>query len=130
MGQSSGWLINRNSITLALDLLNILSEINHPNVGIVYDVANGYYAGEDPAQELRQLEGVLDLVHLSDTGRDEWRHDPIGTGGIDFSSVSEALGQIGFDGLSVMEIISPNPDRDLMKSWEILAKLGWKGRVL
>ena len=115
---------------LAKDLLNILDKINHPNVGIVYDVANGYYAGQDPAEELLQLEGVLDLIHLSDTGRNEWRHDPIGAGGIDFASVHGALGKIAFDGLSVMEIISPNPDYDLVESWERLANLGWKGRVL
>ena len=76
------------------------------------------------------MEGALDLIHLSDTGRNEWRHDPIGAGGIDFASVHEALGKISFDGLSVMEIISPNPDHDLVESWERLANLGWKGRVL
>lgn len=118
------------SVPLAMDLLKILGEINHPNVGIVYDVANAYYAGEDPAKELRKLGGVVDLVHLSDTSHHEWRHDPIGTGEIDFGSIREALGEIGFDGLSVMEIISSNPDHDLVESWERLASFGWKGRML
>ena len=117
------------SVPLAVDLLNILSEIDHPNIGIVYDVANGYFVGADPARELRELEGVVELVHLSDTGRNEWRHDPIGAGEIDFASVFEALNQTNFDGLSVMEIISSDPDHDLKESWKKLARLGWKGKA-
>ncbi len=118
------------TVPLAKDLLNIVGQINHPNVGIVYDVANGYYAGQNPAKELLQLEGAVDLIHLSDTGRHEWRHDPVGAGEVDFASVHEALGKISFEGFSVMEIISTNPDHDLVESWKKLANLGWKGRVL
>ena len=47
---------------LAKDLLNVLDTINHPNVGIVYDVANGYYAGQDPAEELAEATGFQQMV--------------------------------------------------------------------
>ena len=113
----------------ASDLLTILGEVNDPSLGIVYDVANGYYLGQDPAQELRLLGGKVDLIHLSDTGRTHWRHDPIGTGKIDFASIFAAVTDIKFEGLSVMEIVSPRPEHDLQESWAKLVQYGWKGKL-
>lgn len=113
----------------ASDLLAILGQVNHPSLGIVYDVANGYFAGEDPAKELCLLGNNVELVHLSDTGRDSWRHDPIGTGEIDFVAIFETLRDITFNGLSVMEIVSSTPDRDLQDSWDKLVAYGWEGKL-
>jgi L-ribulose-5-phosphate 3-epimerase len=112
----------------ASDLLAILGEVNDPSLGIVYDVANGYFAGQDPARELRLLGEEVDLIHLSDTGKTHWRHDPIGAGEIDFAAIFGALRDIKFEGLSVMEIVSSNPDRELQESWEKLVQYGWEGK--
>ena len=70
----------------------------------------------------------MELVHLSDTGRVSWRHDPIGTGEIDFVAIFKTLGDIAFNGLSVMEIVSLAPDRDLQDSWDKLVACGWEGK--
>ena len=112
---------------LASDLSMALDELADERVGVVYDVANGFFAGEDPASGIQTLRDRIDLVHLSDTGRKYWRHDPIGTGEIDFESVAEAIRLINFSGQSVMEIISSDPDRELPESRRLLAQWGWQG---
>ena len=112
---------------LATDLSTALDELADERVGVVYDVANGFFAGEDPASGIQTLRDRIDLVHLSDTGRKYWRHDPIGTGEIDFESVAEAIRLINFSGQSVMEIISSDPDRELPESRRLLAQWGWQG---
>lgn len=96
-------------------------------IGVIYDVANGFFAGEDPAEGLRIVKDRLELVHLSDTGRDAWKHDPIGRGAIDFAAVAAALHEVAYWGPSVLEVISTNPDVDLPDSRERLAALGWDG---
>ena len=112
---------------LAGDLSRALDELADERVGVVYDVANGFFAGEDPASGIQTLRDRIDLVHLSDTGRKHWRHDPIGAGEIDFESVAEAIRSINFSGQSVMEVISSDPDRELPESRRLLAQWGWQG---
>jgi sugar phosphate isomerase/epimerase len=112
---------------LASDLSRALDELADERVGVVYDVANGFFAGEDPASGIQTLRDRIDLVHLSDTGRKHWRHDPIGAGEIDFESVAKAIQSINFSGQSVMEVISSDPDRELPESRRLLAQWGWQG---
>ena len=112
---------------LASDLSRVLDELADERVGVVYDVANGFFAGEDPASGIQTLRDWIDLIHLSDTGRKHWRHDPIGAGEIDFESVAEAIQLINFRGQSVMEVISSDPDRELPESRRLLAQWGWQG---
>jgi len=94
-------------------------------VGVVYDVANAVVAGADPAVGLRRVKSRLRLVHLSDTGTAVWRHDPVGRGVVDFAGVAETLRAIGYQGPSVLEIISAEPDADLVESRRRLAPMGW-----
>ena len=54
---------------LASDLSTALGELADERVGVVYDVANGFFAGEDPASGIQTLRDRIDLIHLSDTGR-------------------------------------------------------------
>ncbi|SVE10957.1 uncharacterized protein METZ01_LOCUS463811 [marine metagenome] len=112
---------------MASDLSRVLDKLADERVGVVYDVANGFFAGEDPASGIQMLRDRIDLVHLSDTGRKHWRHDPIGTGEIDFEAVAKTIQSINFSGQSVMEIISSDPDRELPESQRRLAQWGWQG---
>jgi sugar phosphate isomerase/epimerase len=109
----------------AEDMMEVLETLGDARVGIVYDVANGHYAGEDPAAGVKVVAPRLRLVHLSDTPRTTWRHDPVGTGDVDFPAFARALEEIGYDGESVMEIASPDPDVDLPESRRRLGRLGW-----
>lgn len=112
-------------IPKAEDLIETLDAIGDARIGIIYDVANGHFVGEDPALALRLVRDRLGLVHLSDTTRAAFRHDPVGAGDVDFQAFATALVDVGYEGYSMMEIISPNPNSEIPDSHAKLARWGW-----
>jgi sugar phosphate isomerase/epimerase len=107
------------------DIVETLDAIGDARIGIIYDVANGHFVGEDPALAVRLVRDRLELVHLSDTTRTSFRHDPVGAGDVDFQAFAAALVDLGYDGYSMMELISPNPNTDIPDSHAKLARWGW-----
>jgi sugar phosphate isomerase/epimerase len=95
------------------------------DIGIVYDVANGHFIGEDLAAALARCGDRLKLVHLSDTNRQLYRHDPIGRGTVPFAAIPAMLSAVGYTQRPVLEIISADPDRDIVDGAEALAALGF-----
>ena len=95
----------------------------YPEVGVVYDVANAVFAREDVAAGLATVRPRLALVHLSDTPLEVYRHDPVGGGAVDFAAVAEALAEVGYTGPAMLEIVSPDPDRDIPASVKRLRAL-------
>ncbi len=95
-----------------------------PVFGVCYDVANAWFAGEDPVQGLTRLKGQIDVVHASDTTRQVWRHDPLGAGEIDFGRVVAGLDTIGWDGPFILEIIGAEPIAALNQSLSVLRASG------
>ncbi|KHL19347.1 deoxyribonuclease-4/hexulose-6-phosphate isomerase [Mumia flava] len=95
-------------------------------LGTCLDVANAFMV-EDVVAAVRDGRAAPpDLVHLSDTTRARWLHDPIGSGEVDWVAVGAALGAIGYDGPVVLETLHDGEaaagfaaDRDA------LAALGW-----
>lgn len=85
----------------------------YSSIPVIYDVANAFAIGEDPVAGLATLWSRLGIVHLSDSPRGQWRHDPIGTGAIDFSAIATFMGDKGFEGIVVLEILSDAPLRGL-----------------
>lgn len=109
----------------AEQLIAFADRIDSPLVGICYDIANAHFIGEDTAEGLRQVRSRLGIVHLSDTGRQAWRHDPVGQGTCDFGEFGAALGEIGYVGTSMLEIVSDNPVADIVDSHRRIADWGW-----
>lgn len=112
-------------IPRAADVMEALDALGRDDVKVIYDCANAPFAGEDPAEGVRVVAGRLALVHVSDTPRNGWRHDPIGMGDVDFAAFSEALKEIGYDGLSMVELIAANPDRHFAEAARLLEQAGW-----
>jgi sugar phosphate isomerase/epimerase len=106
-------------------LMDALGDYGNDTIGIVYDIANAYFIGEDFADGLMQCGERLALVHLSDTGRQVYRHDPVGEGTLPFIDVPPALAAAGYRRPAMLEIISRNPDRDIIASAGRLAALGF-----
>ena len=73
------------------ELVAVVNEVNNERLKIVYDVANAAYIREDPVACLLSGHSAIGLVHISDTGLDEWGHDPIGTGVVDFEGLGKAV---------------------------------------
>ena len=105
-------------------LMDALDQYGNDAVRIVYDIANAYFIGEDFADGLQQCRERLALVHLSDTGRQFYRHDPVGLGTVPFAQVPQALAAAGYAARPMLEIISRDPDRDIVASAGKLALLG------
>ena len=109
----------------AQSLMSALARYGNPRVGIVYDVANAVFHGEDPVDGLRQVRERLRLVHLSDTRRDVYRHDPVGYGIVPFARLPAALDEIGHREAPMLEIITNRPDQDIRDSAQKLSALDW-----
>jgi sugar phosphate isomerase/epimerase len=103
-----------------------------PEVGVNFDVCNSAYIKEDPAEAIRMLGPLVKNVHISDSGYGEFKHERLGTGIVEPGPAAKALADIGYTGLTVLEIITDalaegaDPDADLVASHAILAENGWK----
>jgi sugar phosphate isomerase/epimerase len=110
-------------------LMRTLDEYGSDEVGVIYDVANGHFIGEDPCEGLRRVKSRLGLVHFSDTGRKVYRHDAVGLGDVPFAAVPPVLSEIGYAELPVLEVISRDPDAETLDSARKLAAHGYKARA-
>jgi deoxyribonuclease IV len=113
-----GLLADANTIASFLDTEGYAS------IPVIYDVANAFAIDEDPVAGLGTLWSRLGIIHLSDSPRGQWRHDPIGTGAIDFSTIAKFINDRGFEGAVVLEILSDAPLRGLTEG---VAKLRTNG---
>ena len=106
-------------------LIGFAERIGSPLVGVCYDIANAHFIGEDTAAGLRQVQRRLGIVHLSDTGRQAWRHDPVGQGSCDFAGFGATLREIGYSRTSMLEIVSEQPVAGIVGSHRKIAQWGW-----
>ncbi|MCY0093801.1 sugar phosphate isomerase/epimerase family protein [Hoeflea ulvae] len=103
-----------------------------PSIGVNFDICNSAFIKEDPAEAIRMLGDLVKNVHISDSGPDEFKHERLGSGIVDPGPSFKAMQDIGYQGATVMEIITdaldPNadPDGDIRASHAILAQHGWK----
>lgn len=107
------------------ELMEALQRYDIAEVGVVYDIANAAFVREDIAEGLRLTGPRLAMVHVSDTGPEVYRHDPVGHGSIDFRAVGEQLREAKYRGALVLEIISRSPGGDFAESIQALTEAGW-----
>jgi sugar phosphate isomerase/epimerase len=98
---------------------------DYGSVDVLYDVSNAAAIGEHPAHGIRTLSDRIALVHLSDAPHGQWRHDPVGTGDIDFGTIRAALSDVGYTDGIVVEVVSPDTLGDLVASRTRLLDAGW-----
>lgn len=108
----------------AVSLGTFVRGFRSPTIAVCYDAANAHFIGEVPAEGIRQLADVLQILHVSDTGRAVWKHDAIGTGTVPFAEIPSALAEVGFVGPCILEIVDNDPEAAILKSHEALARLG------
>ena len=103
-----------------------------PEIGINFDICNSAFIKEDPAAAIRMIGDKLKNVHISDSGYDEFVHTRLGTGIVEPAPVADALADVGYDGVTVLEIITDalqpgaDPDADIKASHALLADAGWQ----
>ncbi|MGM4875186.1 sugar phosphate isomerase/epimerase family protein [Bradyrhizobium sp. 956_D2_N1_5] len=108
----------------AADIVRFLDAEGYADMPVIYDVANAVAVGEDPVEGLRTLWRHLGIVHLSDSPKGQWRHDPIGSGEIDFAALAAELRQRAYGGKIVLEILSERPLQDIGEGAEALRRQG------
>lgn len=86
------------------DLLELITMVGAPNIGICFDVAHAVVSTGDWAAELKAALPHVRSVHASDTDGDADSHLPLGHGGIDWDRVVAVLDEAGFDGGFVLEV--------------------------
>jgi L-ribulose-5-phosphate 3-epimerase len=106
-------------------LMQALDRYGNDDIGIVYDVANGYFIKENLGDALRRCRKRLKLVHFSDTGQQVYRHDPVGAGNVPFAEVPPVLEEIGYKRLPMLEIIAPDAEKGILASADKLAAMGY-----
>ena len=108
------------------ELVDVVREVNNEKLKIVYDVANAAYIREDPVACLLSGHSAIGLVHISDTGLEEWGHDPIGTGVVNFEDLGRAVEATCKVENVVLEIIrDKDPLKEINKGIEELKNRGW-----
>lgn len=100
-----------------------LNRYGAESIGVCYDVANAHFIGEDLVEGFARVRPRLRLVHLSDTGQRVYRHDPVGSGDVDFSAVTAKIRTLDLGRTPMLEIISQDPDDDITRSIELLNSL-------
>lgn len=108
------------------DLTATLDRYGNERIGIVYDVANAHFIGEDIHYGLKRCGTRLRLVHLSDTSRQHYRHNPVGRGEVPFAEIPAMLADVGYMRRPMLEIVSESGDADILDSARRLGALGFR----
>jgi L-ribulose-5-phosphate 3-epimerase len=106
-------------------IMEALASHGNDEIRVVYDIANAHFVDEDFVEGLKTCRERLALVHLSDTTRRIYRHSPIGAGDVPFANVPPALAAVDDRARPMLEIISPDPDSDIVASADRLVSLGF-----
>jgi sugar phosphate isomerase/epimerase len=109
----------------ARTLADLVDRVGSPYLGIAYDVANTLNQ-EDPWEGVHTAGHRIRIAHMSDTWRDRWAHTSPGRGEVDFERYAAALRDIGFDGVTIFELIDMEPPLPrLADDIATFEKLGW-----
>jgi len=83
-----------------------------PRYGILIDVGHlnlrlrraGYFKSQTPAEYIRRVPVPIIEIHVHDNAGETDSHGHIGFGNVDFEEVARGLREVGFDGISTIEI--------------------------
>ncbi|MCJ7873852.1 sugar phosphate isomerase/epimerase family protein [Phaeobacter sp. J2-8] len=108
-------------------LVSAIAGYTATEVGVIYDVANGHFIAEPLRPALDRIGDRLKLVHASDTGREVYKHDPIGRGDMDWTTLGQELIDFGWSHPPVLEIIGLSEDltAEIKDSSARLDAAGW-----
>ena len=84
------------------DLLDLMQQMDHPNIGINYDTGNSAVFGFDPKEEMSTYGHHVVNVHIKDGVKGNGTV-PLGTGHTDFPKVFEGLAKSGFSGDFILQ---------------------------
>ena len=119
------------NIGTAAETARVFERLKNANLGIVWDPANAYVAGEDPFPHGYRLLPAARIAHVHakdchlENHTPEW--GPLGTRAIDWKGQIAALLQDGYGGYLSLETHWPGPGGDKLEASKIC---GWNLRGL
>ena len=84
-------------------LARLLGDVAAPNTGMCLDTGHAHMVG-DAAQAVRDGDGQILYVHFSDNSGLEDDHEMPTYGTLPAEAVGRALGEIGYDGVMMLEV--------------------------
>jgi hydroxypyruvate isomerase len=99
--------------------LDLIAELNQPNVGLQFDVYHALRMGEDPIELIRELGEDIAHIQIADV---PGRHQP-GTGKVDFVELFQTIDNSGYDGWVSLEYNPQGRTEDgfgLLKEMDLL----------
>jgi L-ribulose-5-phosphate 3-epimerase len=105
-------------------LMHAIDAYGDETIRVIYDVANAHFIGETPSLGLQRVRDRLDLVHFSDTTRQVYKHDPFGRGDVPLEGLADAMRDVGYAEVPMLEVISRQPDADIGDSCDRLHRAG------
>lgn len=106
------------AITTTAEGLSVLAELEHPNVGLQFDVYHSLRMGEDPFAIIEERGQSLDHIQIADV---PGRHQP-GTGEVDFKKLFQVIDDSGYTGWVSLEYV---PEGDTEDGFGYLRALGY-----
>lgn len=89
-------------------VLDLIARVDHPNVGLQYDIYHAMKVGEDPFSFLAEHGSEVSHIQIADV---PGRHQP-GTGEVDFARLFEIIDASGYSGFVSLEYIPEGPTED------------------
>ncbi|MBI1746609.1 MAG: sugar phosphate isomerase/epimerase [Acidobacteria bacterium] len=114
----------------ARSLLELLSRLNSPWLGVNLDLGHSYLAGEDPTWVIPAFGETLHNLHIEDIrGRDHFHLIP-GLGDMDFHKIFDALQRIQYARFVTVELYSypQNPEHAARASFDFLSAFFSQGK--
>jgi len=108
----------------AESLMQVVDAYGDDGIRVIYDVANAHFIGEAPVEGMRRVRDRLSLLHFSDTTRQSYKHDPLGQGDVPLAGLAEAMKEVGYGELPMLEVVSHHPDADIAESCLRLQQAG------
>lgn len=116
------------ALATASETLAFITEINHPNLYLLYDSGHIQMSGEDPSEVILKAGEKLGYVHFDDNDGVNDLHWSLLDGVMemaDLENIFQALHQVGYDGAVSLELHPnlPSPRQSLIKSSEVILGL-------
>ena len=116
------------NLATAAEVAPVLNAVKHPNLGLVWDPANAYVAGESPFPEGYALLPANRIVHVhakdgimpAASGRMQW--GDVGKGDVDWKGQLSALVRDGYHGMVSLETHWGGPGGNKFEGSVICAK--------
>jgi len=114
-------------LEMSEDVRKMAEEINMDSVKVMLDTSNTVMR-EPITKAIKTVGEYLVHMHLSDCDGKNFAHWPIGRANIDFAAVAQALKEVRYNGVCILEVWDEkgDPAQYLADSKNRLEKLGWQ----